>query len=251
MPVVLVHGNPETAAIWDDLRAALDRTDVRALSPPGFGTPAPDGFAATGDAYRDWLIAELTSIGEPVDLVGHDWGGGHTIRAAMERPELLRSWCADIAGVFHTDYVWHPAAQRYQGPHGEEAVRRLMALDTQPYVTWLTAMGMSDEAARSCAEARGEEMGRCILALYRSAAQPAMGALGGELDKASARPGLVIVARDDHYVGSPRLAREAAQRAGAQVLELDGLGHGWMCQDPQRGARVLSEFWASIDDSIG
>ena len=94
MPVVLVHGNPETAAIWDDLRLALGRDDVLALSPPGFGTPLPDGFAATGDAYRDWLIEELRPIGEPVDLVGHDWGGGHTIRVAMERPELLRSWCS-------------------------------------------------------------------------------------------------------------------------------------------------------------
>ena len=29
------------------------------LSPPGFGAPLPDGFAATYLAYRDWLEAEL------------------------------------------------------------------------------------------------------------------------------------------------------------------------------------------------
>ena len=33
--IVFVHGNPETAAIWDPLIAALGRDDVVALSPPG------------------------------------------------------------------------------------------------------------------------------------------------------------------------------------------------------------------------
>ena len=44
--IVFVHGNPETAAIWDPLIAALGRDDVVALSPPGFGAPTPDGWAA-------------------------------------------------------------------------------------------------------------------------------------------------------------------------------------------------------------
>ncbi|MDT5218539.1 MAG: hypothetical protein QOF15_644, partial [Mycobacterium sp.] len=37
MTVVLVHGNPETAAIWGPLVDALGRKDVVRLSPPGFG----------------------------------------------------------------------------------------------------------------------------------------------------------------------------------------------------------------------
>jgi pimeloyl-ACP methyl ester carboxylesterase len=47
MGVVLVHGNPETAAVWEPLRAALGRDDVVCLSPPGFGAPVPDGWEAT------------------------------------------------------------------------------------------------------------------------------------------------------------------------------------------------------------
>ena len=54
--LVLVHGNPETAAIWDPLRAELGRDDVVALSPPGFGAPVPDGFGATSDDYLAWLV---------------------------------------------------------------------------------------------------------------------------------------------------------------------------------------------------
>ena len=49
MPVVFVHGNPETTAIWDDLRARMGRDDTIALSPPGFGAPVPAGFGATAD----------------------------------------------------------------------------------------------------------------------------------------------------------------------------------------------------------
>ena len=81
MTVVLVHGNPETDAIWGPLVDALGRTDVVRLSPPGFGAPLPDDFAATYTAYRDWLATELARFPEPVDLVGHDWGGGHVLRS--------------------------------------------------------------------------------------------------------------------------------------------------------------------------
>ena len=89
MPVVLVHGNPETDAIWDELRTHLGRDDVIALSPPGFGAPVPEGFGATGDDYLAWLISEVEAIEGPVDLIGHDWGGGHVARLACERPDLI------------------------------------------------------------------------------------------------------------------------------------------------------------------
>ena len=59
MPIVLVHGNPETDAIWDALRTHLGRTDVLTLSPPGFGAPVSEGFGATSDAYVAWLAGEL------------------------------------------------------------------------------------------------------------------------------------------------------------------------------------------------
>ena len=37
----------------------------------------PEERPATFVAYRDWLAGELTrAFEEPVDLVGHDWGGG-------------------------------------------------------------------------------------------------------------------------------------------------------------------------------
>jgi pimeloyl-ACP methyl ester carboxylesterase len=83
------------------------------LSPPGFGAPVPDGWNATAHDYRVWLIGELEYIGYPVDLVGHDWGGGHVLNVAMTRPDLIRTWVSDIPGVLDEDYVWHDLAQQW------------------------------------------------------------------------------------------------------------------------------------------
>jgi pimeloyl-ACP methyl ester carboxylesterase len=99
MTVVLVRGNPETEAIWNPLVDAVGRDDVARLSPPGFGAPLPDDFPATYLAYREWLEGELARFDEPVDVVGHDWGGGQVVNMVMHRPELVRSWASDTVGA--------------------------------------------------------------------------------------------------------------------------------------------------------
>jgi pimeloyl-ACP methyl ester carboxylesterase len=246
MTVVLVHGNPETAAIWDDLRAQLGRDDVVALSPPGFGAPVPDGFGCTSDDYAAWLATEISTLPGPIDLCGHDWGGGHVMRVVMDRPELVRSWATDIAGCFDAEYIWHERAQVWQTPGaGETAIEQQLAIPKERLAEGYERLGMSSTVARRCADAYTPQMGRCILALYRSAAQPRMAEWGKQLDRARARPGLVIIPTEDRYTGGETLARRSADRAGAQVALLDGLGHWWMCQDPVRGAATLAEFLAT------
>jgi len=247
MPVVFVHGNPETTAIWGPLVDALGRKDVVLLSPPGFGAPLPDGFPATFLAYRDWLEDELEGIDGPIDLVGHDWGGGHVLNLVMHRPELVRSWVSDILGVFDADYVWHDMAQVWQTPEqGEQLVDTMMSGTVEERAAQLAGLGITPDVATALAEAQGPEMGRAILLLYRSAAQPATAEAGRALENAAARPGLSILATEDTYVGSPETRRRAAERAGARTEVLDGLGHWWMLQDPVRGAAVLDNFWDSL-----
>ena len=93
---------------------------------------------------------------------------------------------------------------------------------------------------------QGPEMGRAILLLYRSARQPAMAEAGRALEAAAARPGLSLLATEDHYVGSEETRRRAADRAGARTDVLDGLGHWWMVEDPVRGAAALTRFWDTL-----
>jgi pimeloyl-ACP methyl ester carboxylesterase len=250
--VVLVHGNPETAAIWDPLRSVLGRPDVKTLSPPGFGAPVPPGFGATTDDYLAWLIAELERESDPVDLVGHDWGGGHVIRVALDRPDLIRSWVTDIAGCLAPDYEWHEMAQLWQtAGGGEDAIAALLATPVADRATVYESLGMTPEVAHQVAEGFDEAMGRCILALYRSAAQPAMASLGQRLGDAAARRGLVVIPTEDSYTGGEQRARWSAEKACADVAVLPGLGHWWMLEDPRAGAEVVASFWSSLDERSG
>jgi len=246
--VVLVHGNPESDAIWGPLVDVLGRDDVIGLSPPGFGAPVPADFPATYLAYRDWLEGELAGLAEPVDLVGHDWGGVHVLTAVMHRPELVRSWVSDVVSVLDEDYVWHDLAQVWQTPgDGEASVDTMMGAPLDERAELMAAWGIPGDVAKSVAAAQGPEMGRVMLSLYRSAAQPTLSEIGRGLETAATRAGLSILATEDHYVGTTKMKRRAAGRAGAETVVLDGLGHWWMLQDPARGAAALTRFWASLD----
>ena len=165
MSVVLVHGNPETDAIWGPLRTELGRDDVITLSPPGFGSALPQDFDITSDGYLHWLETELEQLDGPIDLVGHDWGGGHVVRLAITRPDLIRSWCTDIIGIFNHDYVWHDAAQSWQGPDGEAAVESLVELADTDKAAVFGQLGMGESVAEKVAPWINDDMGRAILGL--------------------------------------------------------------------------------------
>lgn len=250
MTIALVHGVPETSAVWDllsDKLVDLGYDEPLRLSPPGFGAPVPDGWAATFHDYGAWLIRELETVGQPVDLVGHDWGGGHTLYVAMTRPDLVRTWVSDIPGVLDEDYVWHDLAQQWQTPDvGEAVVAAMAAQPAEARAAALVGGGMHPAIADRVAPGIDEAMGACILRLYRSAAQPVVAQLGAGLETAAARPGLALLPTEDHFVGTDEQRTRAAARAGARVEVLEGLGHWWMTQDPERAATVLSSFWSSV-----
>ena len=95
-PLALVHGNPETAAVWDHLAPSLEaagRDPVR-LSPPGFGAPVPPSFRVTPAGYRDWLVGELERFGEPASSVSRrdsTLGSGESGRRWRATWPLVRS----------------------------------------------------------------------------------------------------------------------------------------------------------------
>lgn len=95
--VVLLHGWPDTAALWDGTVAALiDRYRCVRFTWPGF---APD------DAARAPSLDEMTALlhqvvlqaggGQPVTLVLHDWGCLYGYHFARLHPALV----ARVVGV--------------------------------------------------------------------------------------------------------------------------------------------------------
>ena len=124
MPAVFVHGVPDTQRVWDSVSSRLDRKDVVTPSLPGFGCPVRDGFAATKEAFVDWLLGQLAALQGPIDLVGHDWGGLLVVRVVSLRPDAVRSWAAGGAPL-DREYVWHEAAKAWQTPGlGEKVMPR-------------------------------------------------------------------------------------------------------------------------------
>lgn len=249
MAIAFVHGVPETPAIWGQMVEALAArgcTDVTLLSPPGFGVPLPADFEPTRTRYVEWLAGELEALGGSVDLVGHDWGAGHVFGLLDERPDLIRTWAADCVGLTHPDYVWHDMAQVWQTPDaGEAAVAGMIDTPLEERVTGLQGAGLPAETARALAEAQSEDMGRAILGLYRSAAQPAMAELGGRLATAEPLRGLVLLPTADPFVGPVENALERANVMRASVCRLEGEGHWWMFGDAVPVvADALVEHWS-------
>lgn len=94
--VLMLHGFPEAAFVWDEVAQGLADADaVYAVAPNLRGyehSSAPAGV----EAYRaKHLVADVEALiqqlGAPVDvLVAHDWGGGIAWNLAALKPHLLR-----------------------------------------------------------------------------------------------------------------------------------------------------------------
>lgn len=94
-PVVMLHGFPEFWYSW--------RYQIPFLAEAGYRAVAPDmrGYNASGrpravaeygvDAVADDILGLLDVLGgEPVSLVGHDWGAVVAFRVAARAPEKVR-----------------------------------------------------------------------------------------------------------------------------------------------------------------
>jgi pimeloyl-ACP methyl ester carboxylesterase len=246
--VVFVHGLPETKDIWGPLREALDRDSV-AVALPGFGTGRPDGFKATKDAYADWLAETLNRIDEPVDVVGHDIGALLTMRVASAFDVPVRSWTADVADVFHPRFAWPERVRNLQTPGvGEEMLKTARDVDPddpRSTASRLIGGGVTRELAREIATAHDEVMSRSILDFYRSAAPNVSASWWEEITGPIRSPGLVLLLPDPPEVETMSL--EVAEKLGAETARLDNLNHCWMAEAPELVARVLQQFWSSLD----
>jgi pimeloyl-ACP methyl ester carboxylesterase len=232
---VLVHGVPDTAEMWDPLLAELSRDDIVTLRLPGFGAPLPDGFGSTKEEYVEWIASQLREIGEPVDLVGHDWGSLLTQRVALAKPELLRTFTL-CNGAITSRFAWHDIAVQWQTPDvGEQVMEGFTAETIGP---GLAAVG--HPSGERAAASIDDTMKACILALYRSATD-----LPGDWSPTgpAPRPGLVLWGKDDP-VGPPASGQRFCESTGARFVLLDG-GHWGVVERPKESAAALEAHWAS------
>lgn len=238
MPALLVHGNPDTSALWDRVREHLGGgDDVVALDLPGFAHPGPNGFACTKENYVDWIIERAEELGGEVDLVGHDWGSLMVQRVASIRPDLLNSVACGGAAV-DVGYEWHPLAQVWQTPgDGERYMEE--ELTSEFGIGHLVENGVPQQDAERnmWLTPHGKQT---ILDLYRSAVH-----IGSEWQPDLERvevPAMVIWGRTDPYVPL-EWAERLADRMSAELVVLE-CGHWWPYERPRETAEALTRLWA-------
>ena len=239
MPVIFVHGVPDTHRVWHKVVARLGRDDLLTVSLPGFAAPLPDGFNATKEAYVEWLQNELEPVPEPRDIVGHDWGALLVMRCVSRQPDVARSWAVGGAPI-DSGYVWHEAARLWQTPGVGEQV--MDGMTPAAIRSALEAAGVPPEDAAETTAHIDATMKDCILKLYRSAIQ--VGAEWEDDLRRIAAPGLVLWGETDPYV-TPDFGARMAARTGAKFVLLP-CSHWWQLERPDDVAAELQALWASV-----
>ena len=114
VPVVFVHGFPETHICWNPLIGTFDSHEIRryrliVYDLRGFGESSRTGEASLNRFYydHDTIVSKLKL--QRYHLVGHDWGGAIALHVARFKPETLLSlvvmntnyWKTDVLGMWH------------------------------------------------------------------------------------------------------------------------------------------------------
>jgi pimeloyl-ACP methyl ester carboxylesterase len=155
--VLLLHGFPDTAHTWDDVRPVLARAGYRAVSPflRGYHPTglAPDGRYDGETLGRD-VLGLVSALGEDrAILVGHDWGALAVYVAAGIAPERVRLLVT--LAIPHPIAIPRSAGVLYRGRHflrlklpgGVSALRRRdFALVDSLVRRWSSAWTVPDDA---------------------------------------------------------------------------------------------------------
>lgn len=259
-PVLLLHGFPQTHAMWHAVAPALARTHtVVAADLRGYGASGkPKGTAAY--TFREMaadMVALMQHLGHArFHIVGHDRGGRVAHRLALDHADRIASLCVmDIVPTHHlldqlskevakAYYHWFFLAQPYPFPE------TLIGHDPDTYfesclLGWGSAQLEEFDAGALAAYRtawRQPDTIRGMCADYRAALNLDMSHDAADLDTRVAAPALVLYGADgvmaQHYdipaTWAPRLT-------DMQSLGIAG-GHFFVDQSPEETVAALRPF---------
>ncbi|RAY13938.1 hypothetical protein DPM19_16705 [Actinomadura craniellae] len=248
--VLLVHGYPDTHAVWDGVAGLLARDhhvvryDVRGAGdsahPPGTRAYAFEHLMADLRAVLDAVAAG------PVHLAGHDWGSIQAWEAVCTMPDRFASFtsisgpCLDHVGRLNRRDPRVAAGQLVRSWYIP-----LFRIPVLPEALWRGGL------ARACAPVlrpgRGPALARDAVAglgLYRANMADRLGA---PRERRTAVPTQVIVPLRDAFV-SPRLVTGLREWAPDLTLRRLDVGHwaprtrpgpiaGWIAEHAARAGR--------------
>ncbi len=256
LPVVLMHGFPDSTHLYDRLLLYLaGRRPVARFDFLGWGrSDKPDGYPYTSANQVGDLAAVVDAVQEhagagPLTLVAHDASGPPAIDWALANPERVATLV-----LLNTYYHWTPSLRRppaialYSTPVIRSAARALVRrrpdLDRRLY-TWQVGRFIENSDLRA----------PLVAQLYDQflPARPAFWRLNDDLlgtvfgrrrripDVRRFQPPVrVIFGARDRYL-NPRVARRfAALFPNAELHLLDGAGHYVQVDQPELVANLIA-----------
>ena len=242
--VVFVHGNPGPREDWSDLLPRVGEF-ARGVAPdfPGYGeAEKPRDFDYTVAGYAKHLDGVLAELGiDRAHLVLHDFGGPWGLAWAVQHPDKFASATLLGTGVL-IDYRWHHWARIWRTPVVGEL-----------FMAAAPSWGFKFLIGRENPRLSGQDLDkryqafrpwptkRAVLKLYRSTSESMLAAPAPRLRELD-RPALVLWPTADRYLPGEQAERQREAFPSARVELIEGLGHWFFVEDPERVAALVVPF---------
>jgi haloalkane dehalogenase len=247
LPVMLIHGYPESSFMWRDLLPALAQSGRRAIAPdlPGYGN-SPPFRSATWEHHVEVVEQFRRDLElDRVVLVVHDWGGMIGMRWACDQPGAVGGLVISNTGFFPNG-KWHGMAQALRTEGVGEST--LEGLDRDGFTAMLraTGRGFEDEAVDDYWRAFTTEEGRRgQLELYRSGNFEKLVPYEGRL-AALGVPTLILWGEHDDFAPVAGAYRFHKEIPGSKLVLIEDAGHFAFEDEPER---CTQEIVAFLDDA--
>ncbi len=252
-PVLLLHGWPDTGALWTEVATRLVAEGRRCIIPDLRGCGLSSKPLET-EAYRMFeLVGDVAAIiadvgGGRVDLVGHDWGANLAWATAAFLPDLVRSVAVlsvghptsfRSAGLEQQIKSWYTLLFAHEGL-GEAFLRRN---DYEAMRTWLGHPRVDEVIA----ELERDGQMTSHLLWYRANIPPQAFVEDPPVLPPITMPALGIWSSGDHALSERQMTGSRDYcTAGFTFERLEGYGHWLPLEAPEVVARLLTTFLLSV-----
>lgn len=249
--VLMLHGFPDTAHTWDDVRPRLAAEGYRVVTPflRGYApttAPATDDYGAV--TLGQDIVALIDALGGEAIVVGHDWGALSAYSAASQAPDKVRKLVAVAiphpASIrFTLSEVWgarHFVSFRLPGAVGRHAAGDFACVRTM-YERWSPGFDWPDSEFESVKNSFGAPGSfAAALGYYRCLEFAPPKPLRTKLEM----PTLLIGGRTDGVATEEAFQRSATRHTGPWELAMLPGGHFLHREHPEPFFETLRDWLA-------